>query len=345
MNNLRKNQKGMISITTTVVLMIVITITVLSFAQIVRREQRQALDNQLSDQAFYAAESGINQARKYIFDTWVTNGLIPPDKTDCKSNTDYPATALPTDISADGTSFSCLLVNGSPQSLKYDLSPTAASKVFQLNANGTSIKTIDVAWTPSTNSAPRTGCPATTTAVTQLPSATGWTCNGYGILRLDLVPVDTMSRNGFMRDMFTAFISPANITGTRTVSYLGTGTNINGGLANQGARPVASCDDSTCKITINNLSATRYYARISTMYRQSSVTFAPKDALGNPVGLIGAQLMLDATGRAQDVLRRVQVRVPLEYDGFHPDYGIESTDSMCKLFTTFPGYGNGSTCL
>jgi hypothetical protein len=331
--------------------MLVITITVLSFAQIIRREQRQALDDQLSSQAFYAAESGINQVRKYIQDTYLANGQAPPDKTRCSNKSpddpNYPPAALPMDIgTGSGVSFSCLLVSGSPKSLKYDLSSSAGSKVFPIDGGATVIDHLDVSWSPSTKDAPRTGCSTTTSASATLPPANSWPCKGYGIIRIDLVPANSTNRNSMMATMFTAFLTPANITGNREVLYNGSGTNINGGMANQGARPVATCNDDTCTITIKNMrattGATKYYARVSTLYRDTSLTIVAKDATNADISLKGAQVMLDATGRAQDVLRRVQVRVPLVGDSFHPDYGVQTTESICKQFTTYPnsGYSN-----
>jgi hypothetical protein len=349
---MRNNERGMVSITVTVILMLVITITVLSFAQIIRREQRQALDNQLSSQAFYAAESGINQVRKYIEATYLASGQTPPDKTRCSNknpdNPDYPPAALPMEIGTNtGVSFSCILVGGSPKSLKYDLSSSSGSKVFPIDAGARVIDQVVISWTPSTKDAPRTGCSNTTSASATLPTATAWPCKGYGIIRIDLVPANSTDRADIMADMFTAFLTPANITGGREVTYSGSGSNINGGNANQGARPVASCTDDNCTITIKNMSiatnnATKYYARVSTLYRDTSLTVVAKDSTNADLNLIGAQVMLDATGRAQDVLRRVQVRIPLVGDSFHPDYGVQTTESMCKQFTTYPGFSNST---
>ena len=140
-----------------------------------------------------------------------------------------------------------------------------------------------------------------------------------------------------VKNMFTAFINPArDIASNRQVDYT-KGANVLGGTANQGARPVASCSDEKCVITVTGMSRTKYYARVSTIYRETSLSVVAKGNSGD-LSLIGAQVLVDATGRAQDVLRRVQVRVPLVGDSLHPDYGIQTTDSMCKQFTTFPGY-------
>lgn len=337
----RTNEKGLVSITVTVIIMLVITITVLSFAQIIRREQRQALDSQLSSQAFYAAESGINAARKYIQDKWIVNGETPRDKAVCNSgpnDPDYPTTALPMTVSRSAnTSFSCLLVSGTPKSLKYDLSPSAPSKVFPIDANGTTIKSLEVTWTPSTQDAPRTGCSNSTSAPAALPAATAWPCRGYGIIRIDLVPATDLSREAMMQNMFTAFVNPArDVSSNQEVAY-NSGTNILGGTANQGVRPIASCTDDKCTITVTGMTATKYYARVSTIYRETSLSVVAKGDSGD-LSLVGAQVLLDATGRAQDVLRRIQVRVPLVGDSLHPDYGVQTTDSMCKQFTTYPGF-------
>jgi hypothetical protein len=335
MINLRKNETGLVSITVTVILMLVISITVLSFAQVIRREQRQALDNQLNSQAYYAAESGINDLRQYIKDHYATQ--VPPEKKVCGPTAEYPLTGS---VDANTkTTYSCLLVTGSPKSLKYDLSPSAPSKVFPIDATPNSISSVELSWTPSVANNPLNGCP--TTVSTVLPPATSWPCTGYGILRIDMVPVNALNRAAMMAGTFTAFITPtANAATNATVSYVGAGLNVYGGSANQEARPAAYCSVTSCKITITNLAAsTGYFARVSTIYRDTTLNVVAKNSLNQELGLTGAQVMLDATGRANDVLRRIQVRVPLVNDGVHADYGIQSTDSLCKQFNAFPSYG------
>ena len=61
--------------------MIVMSLIVLGFAQISRRNQRESLDRQLSTQAFYAAESGVNDARELITTAAQNNQAIPAKKT------------------------------------------------------------------------------------------------------------------------------------------------------------------------------------------------------------------------------------------------------------------------
>jgi Tfp pilus assembly protein PilX len=83
------SQTGMVSIMVTMLLMLVITLIVLGFAQVSRREQIQTLDRQLSAQAFFAAESGVNDAISVIKQR-LAQGLPISDKTACSTNPSDP---------------------------------------------------------------------------------------------------------------------------------------------------------------------------------------------------------------------------------------------------------------
>ncbi len=342
-NPLRSDERGLVSITITVILMLVISLTVLSFAQLVRREQRQALDQQLSSQAFYAAESGINDAQRYIANNY--GGTTPPPKTTCANTASYDLST--TVDAASNTKYTCVLIDASPKSLKYDLSTTEQAKVFPINAAST-ITSLDLSWTPETATNPTVGCVGSAT----LPSGTvanPWPCTGYGMLRIDLVPINAiMTRTSLEQSTFTAFITPVASGALATVQYSnpanGSNNNIYDGTANQGIRPNASCDAISCRITITGLSNTKYYARVSTLYRKATLSVTAKDASNNVLPLTGAQIMIDSTGQAQDVVRRVQVRVPVLFDGLHSDFAIQSSTSMCKAFSTYPSasFSNGA---
>jgi hypothetical protein len=57
-----RREGGFVSIIVCMIIMTILSLITIGFAQIMAREQRQALDRQLSSQAFYAAESGVNDA-------------------------------------------------------------------------------------------------------------------------------------------------------------------------------------------------------------------------------------------------------------------------------------------
>jgi Tfp pilus assembly protein PilX len=332
------NEKGLVSILVTVVLMLIMTIITLSFSQVIRREQRQALDRQLSTQAFYAAESGVNAARSVI-------GKIlpatPPDKTECGiagAPGEYLDLTGEVDTATE-TTYSCLLISPAPQTLAYDLSPSLPAKVFPINVDSASnpIDSLQIQWTPDSGGGTYAACTNSSNPVELYPAA-AWGCQ-YGLVRMDLSPVDgPISRDSLLKETFTGFFTPTRNGGvSSTVTY--NSSNVNGGSANQGPLVATKCDATNCTATITNLSGRKYFARVSIKYRSTQLKISARDSLGNELKLTGAQILIDSTGRASDVLRRIQVRIPLVHDGLQGDFAIQSTDSMCKVFSTFSNGG------
>src|SRR5579862_3283 len=84
----RVRQQGVVSIMVTMIMMVVISLLVLGFAEIAKNEQRSSLDNALSVQAYYAAESGINDARAVI-DATIASGGIIQSKNICGAQGNY----------------------------------------------------------------------------------------------------------------------------------------------------------------------------------------------------------------------------------------------------------------
>lgn len=342
--NLR--QSGMASILVTMVLMVVMSLIVLGFAQVSRRNQRAALDSQLSKQAYYAAETGINDYAKVIKNYLATSPSNPDLTQLSKTTCAKPTTGLYSTIGTNllnGTTdvqYTCVLVTANPTSLNYS-SVNNNAHVIPINA-ATAINNLTLTWqnpTGTANSADN--CPAAS-SIGQFPAAANWTC-GLGILRVDVVPTTgSISLNGLQASTMTAFLVPTNPTANvaGTVSYSGNGNNQYGAAANQGAIVPAKCSNASgCSVTINNLGGTNYYLRVSSIYQNSSIQVAGYN-LSNPsapLSLIGAQVLIDATGKDQDILRRIQVRIPINAAASNTfDSAIISSQSLCKQFETAP---------
>src|SRR5687767_10949862 len=184
----RYSQVGMVSIMTTMVLMIVISLIVLGFAQLSRRNQRETLDRQLSTQAFYAAESGVNDVRELIQNAIATGTVTVPEKDDCTGS--GPAgfyASLNPDIDAPkSVKYTCVLVDASPEVLRYSDVGTTSIVVPLISAGG-NFSTLKFDWQSKITGNPTTGCPTTTGSIFSPTSS--WTC-GYGVLRVDLVPTN-----------------------------------------------------------------------------------------------------------------------------------------------------------
>lgn len=337
-DRLRKDQTGMASILITMITMIVVSLIVIGFATISQREQGQTLDQQLSTEAFYAAESGVEDARNVITQA-LKNGLPVPSKTSCATNTDgnytpnYPTGNTTVLDPVHDISYSCLLVSPGPTVLTYD-GVNNNSVVVPLTASS-AINSITVTWSPST---PQTGTPSA-----QCPSSTSdtfdaaaqWTC-GYGLFRMDLVPTSgTLTAANLASDDLTAFFEPTSNSASGSLSYPAG--------AGKPSIVAGNCNETSytqCTATITGLTGTNYAMRITTQYQPSNVTVTAYNG-GTQLTLSGAQAVVDVTGNADGVLRRIEVNLPLtSYNGTIPDYAIESNGAICKRFQVTPGYFN-----
>jgi Tfp pilus assembly protein PilX len=323
------NQDGMVSIMVVLILMLVISLMVLGFAQIARRTQRQTLDRQLSSQAFYAAETGINDASNLLRNTTAT----PPAKTTCADTGGGFYTPLPSATldAATDVAYTCLLVNPSPTSLIYSSVGTDSIIAPLSAAGGVSISRIKLTWqTKLSSTTPLTNCPGST--VNAFRPTTSWTC-GYGVLRYDLVPyTGTVTAAGLQTQTMTSFLVPVTAGGVANLAY---STNGAGDLTG------ASCTNTECSINITGLSGSSYYMRLRSLYQDVALQISGTDSAGNAVRFQNAQALVDSTGKAQDVLRRIQVRVPLSGSSHNllSDNAITSTDPICKRFVVMDGSG------
>jgi len=339
---MRSNERGMVSIMTTMVLMIVITLIVLGFAQISRRDQREAIDNQLSTQAFYAAETGVNDARNLI-ESAVKSGTALVDKTGCTSAGPggFYASLNPVIDAAQNVKYSCLLVDTAPSTLHYtDVAANPSLIIPATTASGAPVSSVKLDWQSKVAGTPISGCP------TSLPAATGngifvpgssWSC-GYGVLRVDLVPTSgALTTDGLRNATMTTFAVPFRVGGTSLIPYAASTANSNNAVG-------VACTNSGCSLTVNGLSQNSYYLRISSMYRDVALQVCLQDSTGTCMPTQGAQVVIDSTGKAQDVLRRIQVSVPVLGASTNQlsDFAIQSTDSICKRFAVLNGYFSSS---
>lgn len=74
-----------------------------------------------------------------------------------------------------------------------------------------------------------------------------------------------------------------------------------------------------------------YYLRVTPLYGATHFKVELKDSSkGTIVNFSEVQPIIDVTGRASDVYRRVQARVRMDAVGDLPEYAVESADDICK---------------
>lgn len=350
--NLRNNQHGIVSLMVTMIMMLVISLIVLGFSQVARRNQREALDRQLSTQAYYAAESGVNVAAAYFAqnptaqtDT-LTGGDCKAFITDSPSDSTNPGLGLTygTDNllnSGGGVSYSCLMVNSTPASLLVQPLTEDSNTVWHLQtSDGSDFTRLKFTWAAQQDSQYAGGACAQAPPTAFPQYGSDWDCP-YGILRVDLVDVAggvTPATVATPNQTFTLYLVP-----TKTDAGLAQKTVL--GTNYQSEVIPVQCDDSQCSIILNlpggtySRQASEFFARLTMLYQgsASATLSAAEGSTSSPVGGVKfkqGQAIIDATGKSQDELRRVQVRVPLiRPDSTLPIFGVQATQDICKQLT------------
>lgn len=350
-NRLKTNQRGVVSLTITVVVMVVVTLIVSSFALVVRREQRRSLDRQLSAQAFYAAEVGVQDAISSMIKTPnVPNPIDTPINT-CDGAGSFidetTARGLTYDpVISQNVEYTCVLIDPTPTDIPVSSAgPDDGSFVIPLNSSGPNIGNIDISWQEKngeTNFAP---------SYPQLPSA------GLNapMLRITVLPGfggGSLDKNTVNAGMHTMFLYPdADGEGNSgQIQYLG-GNASTWGPTNdlQGSIVRGHCNASNtplhCNVRITDLddaligwNKTQYFVHIQPLYKQASLQITALEGNGvDKIPIANSRATVDVTGRAADVLRRVQVSVPIAdgvytrgIDGLIPPGALATTDEICK---------------
>lgn len=338
-------QDGFVSIIMALVIMIFITMIALGFAFMARQNQYQNQNRVLSTQAFYAAESGVNDTIDYL-----KNNPSHPVRVDSCNGPlgGYTDTIGSTN---DQVKYTCVLYNTAPTTLEYNLDTQDSRTIRFQSESGQNLRSVTISWQDSQGSNN-----FATNSQHFLPQNAFSTANpgngdslamNTGIVRATLIPIfNPMTRADLIGKSMTAFLYPkaGPVGSVNSQNYL-TSTAITDN--NQGVFVDGNCDAAKqprkCSVTITGLdnagigATNTYYIRLKALYRSSSVALSGVTVDGQPARLINEQAVIDATGKAADVLRRIQVRVPLTTTFNRPEFAIETIDSLCKRLQVWPG--------
>jgi Tfp pilus assembly protein PilX len=329
------DDQGFASIVIAFILIIVLALLTVGFAQLARREQKSALDKQLSTQAFYAAESGVNDTVQNLSSL----RAAPPSKTTCLAG--GPTTVGP---SANGVQYTCVLVDLTPPNILYD-NVQAEEDRYITSSTTAGANTITVNWGSTDGNNTFAG-----NATGGFTPASTWNASKHpAVLQFSLTPLNppssNLSRDSLANNTFTAYLYPVG-NGAGSIAY----STVNQPGSTNGAIVSANCTVSNgakypCKATITGVPGGTgpYLFRVVDHYDPSNVNINGQDILGQQIGFDG-QTQIDVTGKAHEVLRRIQVRVPTNASYKVPKDALEA-QSACKHFTTDPVSGTQAVAL
>ncbi|MDB5184304.1 MAG: hypothetical protein JWN38_112 [Candidatus Saccharibacteria bacterium] len=338
----RASEAGFAALVIAIVMVTVLSLLTIGFATLMRREQRAALDKQLANAAFYAAESGINDGVAAIRHNYVANKTTcGPDHTNSYLNNNVIDNS-----SSNPVIYSCLLIDQAPSDIRYSSvgSDDSDSKVASITGADpvtrapVPISKLTISWMAENET--QNFAPTSWFNSGKFPTAANWkgTDGGLytGVVRAELTPLPTsgLSRDTMAAKMFAAYFYPAAGTGIGSDDYNNSaGTNAgkiyNGNCTNAKAPYY-------CSYSITGLTESSYLLRLNSLYNNSSVKIEAYGVSGAQLRIIGAQTMVDSTGNARGVLKRLQVRVPNQKTVLYPQYGLETLSGICKKLTVTP---------
>lgn len=334
------SQDGFVSIIVTLIMIIVITIIVLAFAQLSRREQRAALDRHLSTQAFYAAESGINDLAASILANPGGYFTLNPSNTDCATTSSIPG-LNPVIDSNSKVEYTCVLYNTQLPDIRKEGITSEKVTLIPIS-NSVGLTRISISWWNDSGDTSFGTGPAG-----KFTTQSNWTGDA-GVLRVMLIPRGNINRLSYMGNTFHGYLYPVDGPSTmNTVTYAsGYGFDNSGVIvsSNCNTDPTRLTDPARlypyyCNAQITGLTAPQprgWLLAIRSIYRDSDIVIDCFNGLTN-IDCLGGQAQIDVTGKANDVTRRVSVRknVLPDTNGALP-LGFQSVDSICKQIMITP---------
>jgi hypothetical protein len=358
-------QGGFAAFAVTLILTVVLTLIVLGFAANSRNEQTRALDAQLDAAAYYAAESGINDAYSMIKTDFTNGKAIPSQTNSCTGS--YLSTILgistgtltPGSATSSGAAaYTCLLVNPTPLTLEYaplDAGQGQVVPLFGINPStqaATAVNSVAISWQEFRVASNFSNCPKST--INTFKSSSVWSTSNCtaGILQVDIVPASGWtSPTDLQNATETVFLEPQSSYNDNSAKSVVNGSVIPAVCGSGGG-------EYGCSVTLDNLPASPtgslctsasggcYYLHIVPVYSDTavSVTATGSSGLGNiPLDFADAQATIDSTGKAGDQLKRIQEYVSINPVGNNnaPVNTLQGLSGVCKQFSTYPGYING----
>lgn len=329
---LYKNQRGAISLITVIFITILLTVLTTSFIRLTVNEQREAVDDDLTTRAFYAAESGIQDALRAINDE-----LEPATHhfNDCTPAHGPNAGEISDELD---TEYTCQIIDMTPPDYRAYLDKND-STFFKLKASS-DITEFTVYWHKFGDDSNTDGTDYNLRgASTDLLNESTWNADDGvhkhpAMLRLQVVSIPAtgdVERDDFVNKI--SFLDPTDPGGLAHMNAV----NFDGKVSNADctkAPPIGSIDygEYVCKMTVQIVDndTEDYFLRIKSIYTDTHIKVVANDGT---VNLIDAQAVVDVTGRVADVYRRVEQRVNLENDLLWPEFALYSAQDICKDFS------------
>jgi hypothetical protein len=367
--NTLENEDGFAAIVIALTLIIVLSLVTVGFADLMNDNQNQATDRQLSNQAYYAAETGVNDAAQALVSSDHDPNLFDNGnggKKTCKpfsGDTD----GLGSNQVGNNSLYSCLLIDLYPSELAYgDIDTTP--RVIEVNAYNSdsgqtpaSIDTLAFSWKGTKSNGNFLPTSGNGSYCSTLTSQGDWPAD-TGMMKITIIPINTgstslLTRSDLINNEMVAYLCPSSAATSgnwTTADY--NQPNLNSG-ANTGIIVQGDCNIGStpnyCNARIGGLdtfNSSTFIVAIQSIYQANALNIDAYGGVsgGSALNIGGAQTVVDSTGDSQGIFKRIEARIPDHNNYDYPAAAVQSMSGICKqlavappLFTTDYGVSDG----
>ena len=334
------DQRGIVSLLICMIMIVVIGLIAVGFTELSDNEQKSALNSQLNEAAYYAADSGINYARSIILqDAKSGNPILTQDNCEPGSvpNSDpyilSSGSGSNTLSSPDSVSYPCLTVDPSPYSLSYDIS-VGQARPIPINITGESgNSSLTFQWDEKgSGGTSYSSCPSTIPYT--FPGALATGCDA-SVLKIDI----TTSSNLLSASQVIYLYPTCTKSGSNCVSSTPTDSLPNSSPASVFGVPCGT--NSKCSFKLTSLPGASFYIRVMPIYGSETSLILNADNDTSATTLTGAQAIVRSTGRAQNVLQSLSAAIDIS--GLSPEtpsFALQSQNTICASLDGYPGFTN-----
>lgn len=374
-----KYQQGAVSIFAVIFSTLLLTVLTVSFIGLMISAQQRAINNDLSQSAYDSALAGVEDAKRVVRacvggDSTACAAL--DGNRDCqviaRAGVNGAVGDRETRIASNSTSgeefdqaYTC--VNISMDSADYLLEASSGrAYIVPLNATGP-VDKVTIEWySAKDNNNELMAVAPTPVPSDSLPGVDDWDNSAPSLIRAQLItPGENFSLSSLDDSAAsrTLFLRPSSVTTGNTSGTIVVGRNsqlraTSGNDVYSNSLNQVTCSSNfknngfACSVTldladedvISMAASNNAVLRINSLYKGANVRVTMQGQDGSRVMFDGVQPIVDSTGRASTLFRRVEARLRMGVDFAYPSYVVDIENNLCKNFSVDASSASGSGC-
>lgn len=319
-------QRGFVSLLTSIVVGLILIVITVSGITLMIGELRQANDFDQSTKAYFAAESGLEDAVAEVRQALASG--VPLDfgnPDDCDIDAGNP------NLSGDNAvAYTCQLITTVQNQIEGSLSVEESTV---LDFSGLDFSLLELQWNQRGSTDPQWN---TGSIPFLFPPGPVWSGRFPAVME---VTITSYPESGTFAaadiTSNTLVLKPSSAGGSSSVSSnTAAATGPTSVPCRRTSAPGFTDGQYACSIDITNFVSNRnYIIRLHARYSRANYAVEIRTAAG-VVDIPDSQLTIDVTARAGDIFRRVQARLPIDPQDVQPsplNYALLGDEAICKV--------------